>query len=171
MPACVRQWKISEFLRRGFPRSWKQLNGYFRGVLWAAYSSNGTISGHGNHSRWCAFWWVLVGNVRFGQLGAISTRKTDYTAYDVTVAQLKTSSLKIQDAKMTQKIAICAPSHRFVGLYLRNQGMYRQSEKNLLNGNMSSICPHNILNFGLLTTESLGYPSKFQLVSRLAALL
>jgi len=29
-------------------------------------------------------------------------------------------SLEIQDAKMTQKIAICAPSHNFVGLYLRN---------------------------------------------------
>ena len=30
------------------------------------------------------------------------------------------SSLEIQDAKMAQKIAICAPSHNFVGLYLRN---------------------------------------------------
>jgi len=29
-------------------------------------------------------------------------------------------SLEMQDAKMTQKIAICAPSHKFVGLYLRN---------------------------------------------------
>jgi len=28
--------------------------------------------------------------------------------------------LKMQDAKMTQKIAIWAPSHNFVGLYLRN---------------------------------------------------
>jgi len=25
-----------------------------------------------------------------------------------------------QDAKMTQKIAVCAPSHNFVGLYLHN---------------------------------------------------
>jgi len=38
-------------------------------------------------------------------------------------------SLKIHDAKMTQKIAICAPSHKFVGLCLRNEGMYRRSEK------------------------------------------
>jgi len=30
------------------------------------------------------------------------------------------SSLEIRDAKMAQKIAICAPSHNFVGLYLRN---------------------------------------------------
>ena len=29
-------------------------------------------------------------------------------------------SLEIQDAKMMQKIAICAPSHNFVGLYFRN---------------------------------------------------
>jgi len=29
-------------------------------------------------------------------------------------------SLEIQDPKMMQKIAICAPSHNFVGLYLRN---------------------------------------------------
>jgi len=29
-------------------------------------------------------------------------------------------SLKIQDVKMTQKIVICAPSHNFVGLQLRN---------------------------------------------------
>ena len=29
----------------------------------------------------------------------------------------------------TQKVAIWAPSHKFVGLYLRNEGTYRQSEK------------------------------------------
>jgi len=29
-------------------------------------------------------------------------------------------SLEIQDAKVTQKIAICAPSQNSVGLYLRN---------------------------------------------------
>jgi len=29
-------------------------------------------------------------------------------------------SLKIQDAKSRQKVAIWAPSHNFVGLYLRN---------------------------------------------------
>jgi len=33
---------------------------------------------------------------------------------------------------MKQKIAICAPSHNFVGLYLRNEGTYRQSEKKLV---------------------------------------
>ena len=54
---------------------------------------------------------------------------------------------------MTQKIAIWAPSHNFVGLYQRNRGMYRQSEKNLLSSNISSTCPHNMVNFGLLAAE------------------
>ena len=31
--------------------------------------------------------------------------------------------------------------------------MYRQSEKNLLNSNICSICPHNTANFGPLTAE------------------
>jgi len=48
---------------------------------------------------------------------------------------------EILDAKMTQKIAIWAPSHNFVGLYLRNEGMYRQSEEKLLSRNISSTCP------------------------------
>jgi len=33
---------------------------------------------------------------------------------------------------MTLKIAICAQSHSFVGLYLRNEGIYQQSEKKLV---------------------------------------
>ena len=49
--------------------------------------------------------------------------------------------------------------------------MYRQSKKNLLNGNTSSICPHFMLNFGLLTAEICwrvwGTRSKFQWVLRL----
>jgi len=53
----------------------------------------------------------------------------------------------------TQKIAIWAPLHNFVGLYFRNQGTYRQSEKNVLNSNTSPTCPHNMVNFGPLATE------------------
>jgi len=34
-----------------------------------------------------------------------------------------------------KKIAILAASHNFVWLYLRSRGMYRQSERNLLNIN------------------------------------
>ena len=45
------------------------------------------------------------------------------------------------------------PSHNFVGLYLRNQGTYRQSEKTLLSSNMFSRCPHNMVNIGSLMAE------------------
>jgi len=52
-----------------------------------------------------------------------------------------------------------APSHNFVGLYRRNEGTYRQSEKNLLNSN-NSPRPYNIVNFGLLAAfVSLGHRS------------
>jgi len=43
--------------------------------------------------------------------------------------------------------------------------MYRQSEKNLLGSNISSTCPHNIVNFGPLAAEILsgvwGTPATF----------
>ena len=52
-----------------------------------------------------------------------------------------------------KKIAISAPSHNFVRLYLHNYGTYRQSEKNLLHSNTSSTCPHNMVNFSPLTAE------------------
>jgi len=85
-------------------------------------------------------------------------------------------SLKIQDAKMTPIINICAPSHILVGLYLlRNQGMYRQSEKNLLNSNMSSTCLHDMVNFGPLTSairwRLLGTPANFNGFCVLASLV
>ena len=59
--------------------------------------------------------------------------------------------------KKSPNIAIWAPSHNFIGLYLRKKGTYRQSEKNLLSSNMSSTCPHNMVNFGLLAAE-IGLP-------------
>ena len=56
-------------------------------------------------------------------------------------------------AMLPVKIATCAPSHNFVGLYLRN----------------SSTCPHNMVNFGPLMTKTgwrvLGITGKFQRVS------
>ena len=81
----------------------------------------------------------------------------------------------MQDPKKSPKIAIWAPSHNFVGLYLRNQGTYRQSEKNLLSSNISSRCPHNMVNFGLLAAEIVssvwGTPANFNGFRILAALL
>jgi len=53
--------------------------------------------------------------------------------------------------------------------------MYRQSEKNLLSTNMSSTCPHNMVNFGPLTAEIdwrvWGTPTNFNGYRVLAALL
>jgi len=72
-----------------------------------------------------------------------------------------------QDAKKLPKIAMWAPSHNFVGLYLCNQGTYRQSEKNLLSSNMSFTCPHNMVNFGPVW----GTPPNFNGLRVLAALL
>ena len=72
--------------------------------------------------------------------------------WDAGLKRAARGSLKIQDAKYRQKFAIWAPLHNFVGLYLRNQGTYRQSERKLLNSNIST-CPYNMLNFGRLTAE------------------
>jgi len=59
-----------------------------------------------------------------------------------------------------QKIAILAPLHNFVGLYLCID--------------ISSTCPHNIVNFGLLTAEICwrvwAHPCKFQQVLRLGSI-
>jgi len=52
----------------------------------------------------------------------------------------------------TQEIAICAPSHNFLGLYLRNWGTYRQAEK-LLNSNIRPMCLYNMVNFGTPRAE------------------
>jgi len=53
--------------------------------------------------------------------------------------------------------------------------MYQQSENNLLNSNMSSTCPDNMVNFGILTDgwdllAILGHPCKFQRGSRLGSI-
>jgi len=52
--------------------------------------------------------------------------------------------------------------------------MYRQLEKNLLSSNISSTCPHNMVNFGLLAAEILsgvwGSPATFNGFRVLAAL-
>jgi len=75
----------------------------------------------------------------------------------------------------TQKIAIWAPSYRFVGLYLSNKGTYRQSEKNLLSSNISPRRIRNMVNFGPLAAEIgpvvWGTPANFNGFRLLAALL
>jgi len=81
----------------------------------------------------------------------------------------------MQDPKNRQKLAIWAPSHNFVGLYLRNYGMYRQSGKKLAKQQYLPTCPHNVVNFGPLTAEIRsgvwGTPANFDRFCDLAALL
>ena len=77
--------------------------------------------------------------------------------------------------KNRQKLAIWAPSHNFVGLYLRNYGTCRQSDNNLLNSNISLTYPHNLVNFGPLAAEIVslvwGTPGNFNGFRVLAAAL
>jgi len=51
--------------------------------------------------------------------------------------------------------------------------MYRQLEKKLLSSNISSTCPHNMVNFGLLAAEIIsgvwGTPATFNGFRVLAA--
>ena len=62
--------------------------------------------------------------------------------------------LKIQNAKMTQKIAICASSHNFVWLYLSSQLRHVTTiGKKLVKQRNLPTCPHNMGNFGPLATE------------------
>jgi len=79
----------------------------------------------------------------------------------------------MQDAKKSPKIAIWAQSHNCIGLYLRNEGTYRQSEKKLVK---QQYVLHMSSQYGELRPASgwdrftsLGHPCKFQWVSRLGS--
>jgi len=52
--------------------------------------------------------------------------------------------------KNDAKIAICAPSHNFVGLYLRKEGIYQQSQKPV----KQQYLPHMSLQYGELRSTS-----------------
>jgi len=81
----------------------------------------------------------------------------------------------MQDPKKSPKIAIWAPSHNFVGLYLATTACIDNPKKNLLSSNISSTCPHNMVNFGPLAAEILslvcGTPGNFNRFRVLAVLL
>jgi len=87
---------------------------------------------------------------------------------------LQVARWKCRTPKNRQKFAIWAPSHNFVELYLRNWGMYRQSEKPL-NSNVSPTRPYNMVIGELRPTSGwdllagLGHPCKFQRFSRLGS--
>jgi len=72
----------------------------------------------------------------------------------------------------TQKRRQKAPSHNFLGLYLRNQGTHRQLEKNFKQQYVLQMFPqygeHRPTN-GLDRLAGLGHPIIFQRVSRLGS--
>jgi len=77
-----------------------------------------------------------------------------------------------------QKIAKNSPSaHHRTNLlgYIFATKVHIDNPKNLLNSNISSTCPYNMMNFGLLTTEigsgDWGTPANFNGFRVLAALL
>jgi len=62
---------------------------------------------------------ILIGRI----LDVYHTSTYDVVLVQIYIAGLKCAArdlLEIRNAKMTQKIAICVPSHNFVELYLRN---------------------------------------------------
>jgi len=71
------------------------------------------------------------------------------------------------------KVAICAPSHNFVGLFATQA--YIDKRKKLLNSDISSTCPHSMVNFCPLTAEIgwwvWGTPANFNGFPILASLL
>jgi len=73
---------------------------------------------------------------------------------------------------MSSKIAILATWHNFVGLCLCNEGTYRQSKKHVKQQYVLHMLPqYGELQptSGWVRSSSLGYPYKFQRVSRLGS--
>jgi len=80
----------------------------------------------------------------------------------------------MQDAKKSPKIRHLGTIAQICRA-LRNEGTYRQSEKNLLNSNVFPTRAHNMVNFGPLAAEICwrvwGIPANFNGFRVLAALL
>ena len=78
----------------------------------------------------------------------------------------------MHDAKNRQKFAVWAPSHKFVGLYLRNLSTIG---KKLVKQRYLLDVPHNMVNFGLLAAEIVSLvwrtPANFNRFRVLAVLL
>jgi len=76
---------------------------------------------------------------------------------------------------MTQKIAIWATSHDLLGYIFPTEACIDNHKKNLLSSNISSTCPHNMVNFGLLAADMVGRvwgtPATFNGFHVMAALL
>jgi len=77
--------------------------------------------------------------------------------------------------KNDAKIAICTPSHNFVGYIFATKARIDNLEKNLLSSNISSTSPYSMVNFGPLAAEIVslvwGTPANFNGFRVLAAFL
>jgi len=95
--------------------------------------------------------------------------------YDAALKCAAHGSLKIQDPKNRQKVAIWVPSHNLLGYIFATKARIDNQKKNLLSSNISSTCPHNMVNFGPLAAEIVllvwGMPVNFNRYRVLAALL
>jgi len=81
----------------------------------------------------------------------------------------------MQDPKTRQKIATCAPSTTLSGYFFGTKAHIDNRKKNLLSSNISSTCPYNMVNFGVLVAEIVwlvwGTPANFNAFRVLAALV
>jgi len=57
--------------------------------------------------------------------------------------------------KKSLKIAIWAPSHNLSGYIFTTKARIDNRKKNLLSSNMSTTCPHDMVNFGPLALRSI----------------
>ena len=103
---------------------------FFEFFLWSPYGIGQTII-----FLPCGFFFLLLfswPNLSRRRLDVCHTSTHGVALVQISDARLKLAacgSLEMQDAKKSTKVAIWAPSHNFVRLYLRNERTYRQSEK------------------------------------------
>jgi len=144
-------------------------------LLWSPYGIGQTIIFHPLVSIFFFFFFSSL-NLSGRTLDVYQTMTHGIALLQILNAGLKRAacgSLEMQDPKNCQKFAIWAPSHNFVRLYLRNYGMYQQSEKKLVK---QQYLLHMSPQYGELRPTSgwdrfcsLGHPSKFQRVSLLGS--
>jgi len=86
-----------------------------------------------------------------------------------------TRSLQIQDANNRQKFASGHHRTTLSGYIFATKAHVENRKKNLLSSHISSTCPHNMVNFGLLAAEIVpvvwSTPANFNRFRVLAALL
>jgi len=95
--------------------------------------------------------------------------------YDAGLKHAVRGSLKIQDAKSRQKSPSGHHGTTLSGYIFATKACIDNLQKKLLSGNISSTCPHNMVNFHPLAAEIdsvvWGTPASFKAFRVMAALL